>query len=93
VWRIADFWRKQQFATHRLARSHFRQAEQHDDDPHATFITSICVIFYRIVHREIAGAHNVVAYVPLYASGVPLVRSIFWNVATVGIILVLLGLM
>ncbi len=33
-----------------------------------------------------------VAYVPLYAFGVPLVRSIAWNVATVGIILVLLGL-
>ena len=34
-----------------------------------------------------------VAYVPLYAFGVSLVRSIVWNVATVGIILVLLGLM
>jgi uncharacterized MAPEG superfamily protein len=34
-----------------------------------------------------------VAYVPLYAFGVSLVRSIIWNVATVGIILVLLGLM
>jgi uncharacterized MAPEG superfamily protein len=33
------------------------------------------------------------AYVPLYAFGVPLVRSIVWNVATVGIIFVLLGLM
>jgi len=33
-----------------------------------------------------------VAYVPLYAFGVPLVRSIAWNVATVGIIFVLLGL-
>lgn len=33
-----------------------------------------------------------VAYVPLYAIGVPLVRSIIWNVATIGIIFVLLGL-
>jgi uncharacterized MAPEG superfamily protein len=33
-----------------------------------------------------------VAYVPLYAFGVPLVRSVAWNVATAGIIFVLLGL-
>ena len=33
-----------------------------------------------------------VAYLPLYAIGVPLVRSIAWNVASVGIILVLLGI-
>lgn len=32
------------------------------------------------------------AYVPLYASGVPLLRSMVWNVATIGIILVLLSL-
>jgi uncharacterized MAPEG superfamily protein len=32
------------------------------------------------------------AYVPLYAAGVPLVRSMTWNVATVGIIFVLVGL-
>ncbi len=32
------------------------------------------------------------AYVPLYASGVSLVRSVAWNVATIGIICVLLGL-
>jgi uncharacterized MAPEG superfamily protein len=32
------------------------------------------------------------AYVPLYAIGVPLVRSMVWNIATIGIILVLLGL-
>ena len=33
-----------------------------------------------------------VAYVPLYAFGVPLVRSMVWNVATIGIIFVLLSL-
>ena len=32
------------------------------------------------------------AYVPLYAWGVPLVRSLVWNVATIGIVLVLAGL-
>jgi len=31
-------------------------------------------------------------YVPLYAIGAPLVRSVAWNVATLGIIFVLLGL-
>ncbi len=33
-----------------------------------------------------------VAYVPLYAFGVFLVRSIVWNVGTIGIILILLSL-
>ncbi len=28
-----------------------------------------------------------VAYVPLYAAGVPIVRSLVWNIATVGILL------
>ena len=28
-----------------------------------------------------------VAYVPLYAAGVPLVRSFVWNVATIAIVL------
>ncbi len=34
-----------------------------------------------------------VAYVPLYAAGVPLVRSLVWNVATVGIVLFLVALL
>ena len=33
-----------------------------------------------------------VAYVPLYAFGIRLVRSLVWNVATIGIILILLSL-
>ena len=33
-----------------------------------------------------------VAYLPLYVLGVPLVRSLVWNVATVGIVLILLAL-
>lgn len=28
-----------------------------------------------------------VAYVPLYAAGVPLIRSLVWNVAMIGIVL------
>ena len=34
-----------------------------------------------------------VAYVPLYVAGVPLLRSLIWNVATLGIILILLSLL
>lgn len=33
-----------------------------------------------------------VAYVPTYAAGIPWVRSILWNVATAGIVLILLSL-
>ncbi|MEJ7840335.1 MAG: MAPEG family protein [Rubrobacter sp.] len=33
-----------------------------------------------------------VVYVPLYAAGVPLVRSLVWNVATVGIMLLVVAL-
>lgn len=32
-----------------------------------------------------------VAYVMLYAFGVPLVRSLVWNVATIGIVIILVG--
>jgi len=34
-----------------------------------------------------------VAYVPLYAAGVPLVRSLVWNVATIGIALLVAALL
>ena len=34
-----------------------------------------------------------VAYVPLYAAGIPLVRSLVWNVATVGIMLLVVALL
>lgn len=33
-----------------------------------------------------------VAYVPLYAAGVPLIRSLVWNVATIGIVLLVAAL-
>jgi uncharacterized MAPEG superfamily protein len=32
-----------------------------------------------------------IIYVPLYASGIPLIRSLFWNVAALGSLAVLLG--
>jgi uncharacterized MAPEG superfamily protein len=32
-------------------------------------------------------------YVPLYALGIPLIRSIAWNVATIGILLILIALL
>lgn len=34
-----------------------------------------------------------VAYVPLYAAGVPVVRSLVWNVATIGILLFVAALL
>jgi uncharacterized MAPEG superfamily protein len=34
-----------------------------------------------------------VVYLPLYALGVPLVRSLVWNVAFAGIVLLLLALL
>ena len=33
-----------------------------------------------------------VAYVPLYAAGVPLIRSLVWNVATLCIVLLVVAL-
>ena len=33
-----------------------------------------------------------VAYVPLYAAGVPLIRALVWNVATIGIVLLVAAL-
>ncbi len=32
------------------------------------------------------------AYVPLYVAGVPLLRSLVWNVATIGIVLIIVAL-
>jgi uncharacterized MAPEG superfamily protein len=44
----------------------------------------------------VAGAHlylwGRVAYLALYALGVPLVRSLMWNVATIGIVLIVVAL-
>ena len=34
-----------------------------------------------------------VGYVPLYAAGVPVVRSLVWNVATIGILLFVAALL
>jgi uncharacterized MAPEG superfamily protein len=34
-----------------------------------------------------------VGYVPLYAAGVPLIRSLAWNVATIGILLLVAALL
>jgi uncharacterized MAPEG superfamily protein len=33
-----------------------------------------------------------VVYIPLYAFGVPVIRSLAWNIATLGIILILTGI-
>ena len=58
----------------------------------AVLITSI---IDRHSWMTVWGAHlyfwGRLAYVPLYAIGVPLVRSMAWNIATIGIVFILLG--
>lgn len=59
-----------------------------------------------VLMASIAGRHNWmtvygtqlyfwgrVMYIPLYAGGVPLLRSLIWNVATLGIVLILISLL
>jgi uncharacterized MAPEG superfamily protein len=59
-----------------------------------------------VLAAHVAGLHNAltewgaqlyfwarVAYLPLYAAGVPLARSLVWNVAAVGILLFLVALL
>lgn len=59
-----------------------------------------------VLAAHVAGLHNAltewgaqlyfwarVAYLPLYAAGVPLARSLVWNVAAVGILLFLVPLL
>lgn len=47
--------------------------------------------------KTLIGAHLYfwarVVYVPLYAAGVPVVRTIVWTIATAGLLLVIAGLM
>ena len=51
----------------------------------------------RLGWKTMVGAHlyfwGRLVYVPLYAAGVPVVRTIVWSVATVGLLLVIAGLM
>jgi uncharacterized MAPEG superfamily protein len=58
-----------------------------------------------VLAAQLAGTHNAltvwgaqlyfwarVVYVPLYAAGVPLIRSLVWNVGTIGIMLLIVAL-
>ena len=51
----------------------------------------------RLGHRTLLGAHlyfwGRLIYVPLYAAGVAVVRSIAWGVATLGLLLVIAALL
>lgn len=51
----------------------------------------------RLGHKTEIGAHlyfwGRLIYVPLYAAGVPVVRTIVWAIATGGLVLVIAGLM
>ena len=55
------------------------------------------VVAQRLGHKTLVGAHlyfwGRVAYVPLYALGVPVVRSLAWGVATLGLVLILAALL
>jgi uncharacterized MAPEG superfamily protein len=59
-----------------------------------------------ILAAQLTGTHDVLtawgarlyfwgrlAYVPLYAAGIPLIRSLVWNVPTLGIVLVVIALL
>jgi uncharacterized MAPEG superfamily protein len=71
----------------------------------ANFLETFPLFAAAVLIAQVAGKHDWmtvwgaqlyfwarVMYVPLYAVGVPLVRSLVWNVATFGIILILLSL-
>jgi uncharacterized MAPEG superfamily protein len=58
-----------------------------------------------VLAAQLAGIHNALtvwgaqlyfwarmAYVPLYVAGVPLIRSLVWNVGTIGIMLLIVAL-
>ncbi|WP_116091921.1 MAPEG family protein [Sphingomonas crusticola] len=51
----------------------------------------------RLGHKTEIGAYlyffGRLAYVPLYVAGVPVVRTIVWGIATVGLVLVIVGLL
>jgi uncharacterized MAPEG superfamily protein len=71
----------------------------------ANFLETFPLFAAAVLIAAVAGRHNWLTqsgavlyfagrllYVPLYAWGVPVVRSIVWLVATLGIVLVLVGL-
>jgi uncharacterized MAPEG superfamily protein len=69
------------------------------------FVESFALFAAAVLAAHAAGRHNAlthwgvqlyfwgrVAYLPLYAYGVPKIRSMAWGVATLGIILILIAL-
>jgi uncharacterized MAPEG superfamily protein len=71
----------------------------------ANFLETFPIFAAAVLVANAAGVHNWmtllgvqlyfwgrVVYVPLYAYGVPVLRSIVWSVATIGIVLILLAL-
>lgn len=61
------------------------------------FVTAVLVIQASGVHNELTAWGTVayivgrIAYTALYISGIPLVRSLFWNIASFGMIAVLIA--
>ena len=69
------------------------------------FLESFALFAASVLIAQVANVHNGltlwgawlyfagrVVYLPLYAFGVPYIRSLAWNVATVGIFLILAGI-
>lgn len=72
----------------------------------ANFLETLPLFAAAVLIAHVAGRHGVlthwgvqlyfwarVAYLPLYAFGVPLVRSLVWNIALVGIVFMLVALL
>lgn len=72
----------------------------------ANFLETFPFFVAAVLIAHLAGRHNSltywgaqlyfwarVAYLPLYAFGIPLVRSLIWNVAALGIALLLIALL
>jgi uncharacterized MAPEG superfamily protein len=69
------------------------------------FLETFPLFAAAVLATQLVGTHNAltvwgtqlyfwarVAYVPLYAAGVPLIRSLVWNVGTLGIMLLIVAL-
>jgi uncharacterized MAPEG superfamily protein len=72
----------------------------------SNFLESFPLFAAVVLSAHAAGRHNALtewgaqlyfcgrlAYLPLYAAGIPLIRSLAWNVATAGILLFLVALL
>ncbi len=82
-----------------------RGAAERLDRALRNFVETFPLFAAAVLSAHVLDVHNVltewgarlyfwarVAYVPLYAAGVPLIRSLVWNAATIGIVLLVAAL-